>query len=244
MFGGNGTVISYFMVEIDNWLQDHTRLPGEFIVAYLKLFMKIQNVRVEITQHISIAHGSVAPQQAVSANLRSWSEILNQCTAANGGKHILEVGIGHGEFIAVALEMGYDIEAVELLEEVAQKVSNCLDFPIWCSDFLKFETDKKYDSIFMGDVIEHVMSPETALRKVYDLLEDDGILWLSTPNYKSSFSRLQREDYVMWLEPYHLTFFSYEGLRQLCEKVGFEIMEYTVSNRYLGCMELFLRKKK
>lgn len=136
------------------------------------------------------------------------------------------------------------MEAVELMAEEAQKVSNCLDLPIWCSDFLKFETSNKYDVIIMGDVIEHVMNPLAALEKAYKLLEDTGVLWLSTPNYQSSFSRLQREDYVMWLEPYHLTFFSFDGLKILFDKVGFYVVEYTVSARYQGCMELILQKKK
>lgn len=177
-----------------------------------------------------------------SKNLNIWSNILNTATKQHGRKTVLEVGIGHGELIAVALEMGYQVDAVELEEEVAQRVATCLNMPIWCCDFLKFETEKKYSTIIMGDVIEHVLDPIKALEKAYDLLEDDGILWLSTPNYKSSYSRLQGDEYVMWKEPYHLTFFSYDGLEVLLKKVGFELEEYTVSDRYLGCMELFLKK--
>lgn len=184
------------------------------------------------------------PHQVNSGKLNIWSNILNKANLNPDKKRLLEVGIGQGELLAVALEMGYDVEAVELLEEEAQKVANCLDIPIWCSDFLKFETENKYDIIIMGDVIEHVMNPLAALEKAYSLLDDTGILWLSTPNYKSAYSRLQREMYVMWLEPYHLTFFSYDGLKVLFEKVGFEVMEYTASTRYVGCMELFLKKKK
>jgi len=43
----------------------------------------------------------------------------------------------------------------------------------------------------MGDVLEHVSEPVRALEKAYDMLAPDGILWLSTPNYESAFTRMR-----------------------------------------------------
>lgn len=175
--------------------------------------------------------------------LSIWSDILNKLKIFNSKKALLEVGIGNGELLSVALEMGYDVNAVEIVEESAQRVSNILGIPIHCGDFLCFNTDKTYPIIIMGDVIEHVTDPEAALKKAYDLLDADGVLWLSTPNFESSFTRLRKFTDPMWLEPYHITYFNCDGLSALLEKCGFSVREYAVSNRYNGSMELIVTKR-
>lgn len=173
-----------------------------------------------------------------------WSEILNKIAKYTSGRNVLEVGIGNGEFIAVALEMGYNIESIEIVKDVCQKIANILNVEINCCDFLKFKTDKKYAIITMGDVIEHVTDPTTALNKVYDMLEDDGILWISTPNYESSFSKLRKFTDAMWNEPMHISYFNYKTFSQLLNNCGFEILEYLTSPRWNGSMELIVRKSK
>lgn len=177
------------------------------------------------------------------SNLSTWSEILNKLSKYSSGKDILEVGIGNGEFIAVALEMNYDIECIEILKGLAQKISNILNINIYCCDFLKFNISKKYSIITMGDVIEHVTDPTAALNKAYKLLEDDGVLWISTPNYQSSFSRLRKFSDAMWNEPTHITYFNYNTFSSLLSSCGFEVVEYLTSNRWNGSMELIVKKK-
>lgn len=179
-----------------------------------------------------------------AVSLAIWSNILNKLKTYNDKKALLEVGIGQGELLATALEMGYDANAVEIVEKSAQEVSDILGIPIWNGDFLHYTSDKTYPIIIMGDVIEHVTDPEAALRSAHRLLDDDGVLWLSTPNFESSFTRLKKFTDAMWCEPYHITYFSYKGLEALLEKCGFEVREYTVSNRYNGSMELIITKKK
>ena len=99
-----------------------------------------------------------------------------------------------------------------------------------------------YSVITMGDVIEHVTDPEKALRKAHELLADDGVLWISTPNFKSSFSLLRKFKDVMWSIANHITYFSYDGMKALAEKCGFKVVDYKVSDHYNGSMELILVK--
>lgn len=174
--------------------------------------------------------------------LSIWCNIINRISAYTSGKNILEVGVGNGELIAVALELGYSIDAVEILPSEAERISNMLNIPIWNGDFLNYRADKKYSIITMGDVIEHVSSPTDALKNAYNLLEDDGVLWLSTPNYESAFSKMLKFNDPMWCEPHHITYFSYKGLANLAENCGFKVVDYQISSRYNGSMELILVK--
>lgn len=205
-------------------------------------FLKLSDHHKEITP-------SENSQTAVSntANTRTlsvWSDILNKLRRYTEKKSLLEVGIGNGELLSVALEMNYQADAVEIVEESAQRVSDILGIPIKNGDFLNYTSDKTYSIIIMGDVIEHVTDPEAALRNAYKLLDEDGVLWLSTPNYESSFTRLKKFTDPMWLEPYHITYFNYDGLEKLLRKCGFTVREYSVSNRYNGSMELIITKKQ
>lgn len=181
-------------------------------------------------------------RQVQANSLHTWSNILNKIRAHTPGTSLLEVGVGQGHLIAVALEMGYDVTAVELLEEEAQETADLLGLPVICGDFLHLAEDRQVDIITMGDVIEHLQRPTEGLQKAHALLKDGGILWLSTPNYESSFTRMLKAFDPMWCEPYHLTYFSRAGLLALLEQTGFRLLEYTVSNRYNGSMELLLQK--
>lgn len=179
-----------------------------------------------------------------SASILSiWSDILNSLRTYTKGGTLLEVGVGHGELIAVAQEMGYDVDAVEIVTSMAQRTSTMLNLPVWNGDFLEYETDKTYSVIIMGDVIEHVTAPKKALERAYCLLQEDGVLWLSTPNFESAYSRIRKFEDPMWCEPYHITYFSYRGLRNLVEQCGFQVEKYHTSARYNGSMELILTKR-
>ncbi len=175
--------------------------------------------------------------------LHIYCNIFNNIREFNDGKRYLEVGVGNGEMLAVALEMGFEVSAVEICKEDCENISGALGVDIVWSDFLKFDTDKRYDLIIMGDILEHVSLPMDALNKAYELLDDNGILWLSTPNYNSSFTRMRKFSDAMWNQKNHFTYFSYEGLKPFLDKVGFEVKRYDVSNRYNGSMELILQKK-
>lgn len=175
-------------------------------------------------------------------SLAIWGDILNRMRLYTGGKNLLEVGIGRGELLAVALEMGYAADGVEISLQAAQKVADMLQIPIWRGDFLDYAPDKTYDIITMGDVLEHVAVPEKALQNACRLLKEDGVLWLSTPNFQSSFSRMLKFSDPMWCEPHHISYFSRDGLKALAERCGLVLREYHVSRRYNGSMEVIFTK--
>lgn len=176
-------------------------------------------------------------------SLRIYSDIFNKCLQYTNGNKYLEVGIGQGEMLAAAMEMGFEVDAVEICREDCEKVSAALDIPVnWC-DFVNFETDKTYDIIVMGDVLEHVSDPMKVLGKAASLLNPKGVLWLSTPNYNSAFSRLKKFTDPMWNQRNHFTYFSYETILPFLEELNFEVKRYDISNRYNGSMELYCVKK-
>ena len=134
------------------------------------------------------------------------------------------------------------MDCVEIEENVAIEISNLLNKEILCCDFLNYTENKQYDLITMGDVIEHVNDTRDAVKKAYNLLKNNGVLWISTPNYESSFNRIHKLTTGMWNEPWHITYFSKKGLENLLKQFNFEILDYKVSSHYNGSMEIIARK--
>lgn len=154
----------------------------------------------------------------------------------------MEIGIGNGEMLAVAQEFGYQAEAVEICREDCERVSAALD--IACCDIVEYETEKQYDVIVMGDVFEHVTDPMKVMRKARAMLKEDGVLWLSTPNYNCAYARMEKFEHCMWHELNHYTYVSYESMKKLLERLNLEVVQYEMSKRYIGSMELFIQRKK
>ena len=178
----------------------------------------------------------------IRTGLYNYCNIFNGIKVFNKGRKYLEIGIGNGEMLAVALEMGYDVSAVEICKEDCENISNALGVDVVWSDFADYETENKYDVIIMGDVLEHVIDPINALKKAYSMLAENGVLWLSTPNYNSAFTRMRKFIDPMWNQKNHFTYFSYDGLEPFLNEIGFSVRRYDVSNRYNGSMELILQK--
>lgn len=216
---------------------------GNLYTRYFpKKFFNRKNQLKVITPHQNIEQ-KLASDVSVTI-LRTWCDMLQNMKQYTKGKNILEIGVGRGALIATAIEMGYPIDCVEIEEDVAQNIADLLQHPVICCDFLDLPEEKTYDIISMGDVIEHLDDPRKGLEKARRLLKEDGVIWISTPNYNSAFNQLNRNRTAMWDEPWHITYFSREGLEKLLSEVGFDVLDYRISNHYNGSMEMIVQKKK
>lgn len=176
--------------------------------------------------------------------LDNYNQIFNRFKKLASGKEYLEIGIGTGEMLAVALKFGYHVEAVEICREDCEYVSQTLGVDIQWGDITDYEPEKQYDVIVMWDVLEYVVHPVQVLERVKRLLADDGVLWISTPNYNCAYARMQKFSHCMWHELNHYTYVSYETLKRLLEDMQLDIVHYDMSSRYVGSMELFVQNAK
>jgi len=86
---------------------------------------------------------------------------------------------------------------------------------------LPFE-DETIDSIVLTQVLEHIDEPYIALSELKRVLKKDGIIILSVPFI-----------YQAHATPYDFFRFSEYGLKELCKKYDFEILEFHYQG-YLG----------
>jgi SAM-dependent methyltransferase len=86
------------------------------------------------------------------------------------------------------------------------------------------------DSAVMLDVLEHLVDPLEALRRLGGVLAPDGLLTLSTVNVSSLHARVRKDRWPWFIRP-HLHYFSPETLHAMLEAAGLRVVEWAVVPR-------------
>ena len=106
-------------------------------------------------------------------------------------KNYLEIGCGHGLFLAEAInkfgeKTNYDIiDISETSIEITQSIINFkkkkkLKINYLLQDVLNSTFNKKFDFIEMGEVLEHVDKPGALLKKINEIISNKGQMFIST----------------------------------------------------------------
>lgn len=98
---------------------------------------------------------------------------------------------------------------------------------------------QRFDVIFMGQSIEHLDDPVTALRQLRQLLSPGGVIVVSTPNLDSREIDWFGPTWAHWHPPYHRYIFSQKGLHALARQAKLQALCFkTFSNPYWTAMSL------
>ena len=172
------------------------------------------------------------------------SHSLDQVLARVPERTMLDVGCGAGEYVAVAVEMGFKVAALDLREAYAMAVHKRYGVTSCTTSFLDFSEDQRFGVVSMGDVLEHLPDkPSDIFRKLRNLLVSGGLVHISTPNFRSAYAMTKRETDPMWRVCEHLNYFSRNSLEQVMEDSGFVPVHYALSARYNGSMEVIAKLK-
>ncbi len=118
-----------------------------------------------------------------------FQEHLKTLFANQKQLNILDIGPGHGFFSFLIKKEFPDYEKIDIVdisETSLQMTKNIIGFDgdkinYFKKDIFDYDDSKKYDFIVLGEVSEHLDEPEKILRKLSNLLNPDGLLWLTTP---------------------------------------------------------------
>jgi 2-polyprenyl-3-methyl-5-hydroxy-6-metoxy-1,4-benzoquinol methylase len=147
------------------------------------------------------------------------------------GQRLLEVGSNMGLFLDVAGKAGWNavgFEPSRWAVEVGRKRFG-VDLREGTLEQLT-EPPGSFDAIVMLDVLEHLVDPLDALRRLREPLVEEGILTLSTVNLSSIHARLRKDRWPWFIRP-HLHYFSPETLHAMLQAAGFRLVEWTVVPR-------------
>ena len=155
------------------------------------------------------------------------------------GSRVLELGPANGRltrYLKEAMECTVDIVEIDAAagQEAAQYAKHaCLGIPEGDIDgdawALKLK-DERYDFILFADVLEHLRSPEKALRRSKELLKEAGSILVSVPNIAHNAILLSlmagKFEYadVGLLDRTHVHFFTRDSFHRMAAAVGCAII--------------------
>jgi 2-polyprenyl-3-methyl-5-hydroxy-6-metoxy-1,4-benzoquinol methylase len=153
---------------------------------------------------------------------------LHRITALARGKNLLDIGCGSGLFVKSASMEGFNARGVDMSPASVECGRKIWNLDLDCTTIEDFarstENAGRYDVISMYSVLEHVTSPCDTLAAVRNMLAADGLLVAEVPNFSSIQARAFGAHWFNLDVPRHLFHYSPDGLRQVVQASGFDIL--------------------
>jgi SAM-dependent methyltransferase len=160
-----------------------------------------------------------------------------------GHGELLDVGCWVGFLLAEARDRGWRVMGVEPSEFASAYAREQLGLNVHTAELFSTPfSASSFDAVTLGDVIEHLPEPSTALGRIAELLKPDGVVWLALPDAGSRVARALGPHWWSVL-PTHVQYFTRDSIRRLLERCNFEPLEIATAPKaftagyYLGRIE-------
>lgn len=153
-----------------------------------------------------------------------WKLSLIEKNVALSEKNVLDFGCGTGEFLRVAKATGWKTQGVEPSENARQQASPLISNDI-LSSLQEISSGKKFNTITLWHVLEHIPDLNTTLEKLKSLCAENGTIFIAVPNHRSWDERCYKENWAAYDVPRHLWHFSIQNMRILFEKNSLTLLK-------------------
>lgn len=147
-----------------------------------------------------------------------------------GGKKILDIGCGAGTICLYLGSKGNNVCGIDISQNAIISCNESAKFlglknvSFERMDFPNKVPEGKFDYILCSEVLEHLENDDLALKKVFSLLNNNGIAIISTPSKNAPLYRLGlAKEFDQRVG--HLRRYTLEELVEMCKKKGFHILE-------------------
>jgi len=152
------------------------------------------------------------------------------------GSRLLDVGCATGFSLSAAKTVGFIPEGIELSEWAVQH--NTTELKIFRKNLIELDGQTKYDVISMWDVIEHLLEPDKAFLKLYELLLSGGILIFTYPDPTSWLARMLGRRWGNFIPEEHYFFYPPKILEDWLRRYGFQKIYECLEKRYFSLGKL------
>jgi len=142
---------------------------------------------------------------------------------------VLDIGCGAGEMLLELKRLGKASEVVGVDVVEMDQRSKLDDFINGDIEAMDLPYKEHFDVIICADLLEHLVDPWGALRKIKGYLKQDGRIILSIPNFRDFKTILKvikgdvgYEDFGI-LDKTHLRFFAKKNIVELVEGAGLKV---------------------
>jgi SAM-dependent methyltransferase len=185
------------------------------------IFMKRIPTEEELQAHYAL-YPYDKEQYLSPVTVAAYNELLHYFERFRETNHILDVGCGQGWLLDISMQHRWDAYGTEYSKVAALKcekkgikmkegVLNPADYP-----------KNYFDVVILSEVIEHINNPLEELEKIYTVLRDGGLLYITTPNFNSYLRYQVKEKYNIIHYPEHLSYYTKKTLDDVLSRSGFK----------------------
>jgi 2-polyprenyl-3-methyl-5-hydroxy-6-metoxy-1,4-benzoquinol methylase len=178
----------------------------------------------------SHSHSATSPSAAESSV--SWMSAVDALRLAGAPQSgsTLDVGSAYGGLASALSQAGYKPVLLDLSPEVVDLATTIPNAFGACCSFEDFSWHETFSIITMSQVLEHAIDPLGWLTHARQLIQPDGILMVSVPNFGGVYRLLGQQDPFI-CPPEHLNFFTIKSLKKAFQISGFTISQMRTSSR-------------
>jgi 2-polyprenyl-3-methyl-5-hydroxy-6-metoxy-1,4-benzoquinol methylase len=168
---------------------------------------------------------------------RFWHEakfrLIERSAMPGKGDRVLDAGCGSGTISRFLANYAGNVTGIDSNPSAIDYATGAFRAPnlqFHLGQFDELKRDKPFDKIYCIEVIEHLYEHQVAdvLELFYKITTPGGQLFLTTPNYRSTWPLIEwlldRFALVAQLdEAQHVTHFNKRKLKSICERTGWEV---------------------
>ena len=147
--------------------------------------------------------------------IKRYNELLDQFEKYRRNNKLLDVGCGVGYFLDEAQKRGWEVYGTEFTDDAFKicKEKN-INMSKGVLDPKNYELEA-FDVITSFEVIEHINNPIDEISKMKMILRDEGIIYVTTPNFNSLLRYKLKSNYNVITFPEHLSYYTPKTLARL-----------------------------
>ena len=136
---------------------------------------------------------------------------------------ILDVGCGPGRMLSALDDSWekYGIEVSKFASNYAKKYCKVHN------GTLETFREENFDVIIFYHVVEHLIDPISAIKKINKLLKPGGKLIIGTPDFDSGAARRYESNFRLLHDKTHISLFSCDSMHRYLRDHGFKIIDVT-----------------
>lgn len=140
------------------------------------------------------------------------------------GKKYLDVGCAEGVGMEIAACLGADPYGLDVSTDAVGRCKSRGLQNTYAGQLEDFD-QCDFDLVTMLDVVEHFQDPVSALRALNRSVAASGLVYIRNNLFDTQLFRTDKDYFNRQFEPpYHCSYFSEKGLRELMKREGFDLM--------------------
>ena len=170
-----------------------------------------------------------------------FNDLLTSFETYRQTGRVLDVGCGAGQFLKVALSRGWDAHGTEIASGALEHLSR-LGIKHFAGELQAARYPAgSFDVVYCSEVIEHAPNPGGLLGEICRIVRQDGLVYLTTPNYNSLTRRLAGSSWRIFSTE-HICYFTPTTLVGAMRGIGFTTVQSTTRNLDLNELRRVFRR--